>query len=75
MFSRLFKTKTFYAAVSGIITGIGLIATGAVDVGIQTIIGSILALCLRDGIADVPTATITTITPKQKKNPPTSPKP
>jgi len=48
----LVKTKTFWGGVSGIITAVAGVMTGTMDPGtaIQTVIGSVIAVCLRDGI-------------------------
>ncbi len=52
MFSRLFKTKTFWAALAAIITAGEQIATGNITIidGLQIIIPAILAIFLRDGV-------------------------
>jgi len=46
-----FKTKTFWGGLAAIATGVGLILTGDVPTGIQTIAGGVLAIFLRDGVA------------------------
>jgi hypothetical protein len=53
MFSRLIKTKTFWAALAAILTATEQIATGnstLVD-GLQIIVPAILAIFLRDGVS------------------------
>jgi len=57
MLSRLLKTKTLYASIAGIATGIGLIVSHDVPNGVQCIIAAILALCVRDGVAKTNTTT------------------
>ncbi|MCP4116476.1 MAG: hypothetical protein GY737_13910 [Desulfobacteraceae bacterium] len=49
----LVKTKTFWTGVSGVIAAVGGAVTGAMDPGtaIQTGIGSLLAIFLREGVA------------------------
>ena len=51
--NALVKTKTFWGSVSGIIAAAGGFYTGTMDPGtaIQTIVGSLLAIFIRDGIA------------------------
>jgi len=51
MLSRLLKTKTLYASLAGIFSGIGLIVAHDVPNGVQCIIAAVLALCIRDGVA------------------------
>lgn len=48
-----FKSKTFWAGVAMIATGIGLWVNGNPEQGIQTIIGGITAIFIRDGISKV----------------------
>jgi hypothetical protein len=49
----LVKTKTFWTGVSGLVVAAGGVATGTMDPGtaIQTAIGSLIAIFLRDGVA------------------------
>jgi len=49
----LVKTKTFWSGISGIVVAVAGVMTGTMDPGtaIQTVIGSVMAVCLRDGIA------------------------
>lgn len=50
--AELIKTKTFWTGIGAIITGISIICTtGDVTTGIQTIVGGIMAIVLRDAIA------------------------
>ena len=52
MFSaKLLSTKTFWSALAGIVTGVGLIVSGDVGNGATTIVLSVLAICGRDAIA------------------------
>jgi len=46
----LLKTKTFWGGVAGIITGIGLIATGDIPEGVNAVITGVMAIFIRDGI-------------------------
>jgi len=57
MLSRLLKTKTLYASLAGIFTGVGLIVAHDVPNGVQCIIAALLALCIRDGVAKTNTTT------------------
>lgn len=56
MFSRLIKTKTFWAGISGIAVGIGQITTGDVPGGLQSIVVGLGIIFLRDATAKIPTA-------------------
>jgi hypothetical protein len=46
----LFKTKTFWAGLASIMTGIGLIVNGELATGLELVAGGIVAITLRDGI-------------------------
>lgn len=49
----MIKTKTFWGGISGIVAAVAGVMTGTMDPGtaVQTAIGSLLAVFLRDGIA------------------------
>jgi hypothetical protein len=47
----LLTTKSFWAGLASIATGIGLIIEGQVPEGIQLIIAGIITITLRDAIA------------------------
>jgi len=47
----IFKTKSFWAGVGSIASGIGVIYAGSVPEGIQLIVAGITAIFLRDAIA------------------------
>ncbi|MBU0907748.1 MAG: hypothetical protein KKE05_06350 [Nanoarchaeota archaeon] len=51
--ATLLKSKTFWAAIAGIITAVGAYLTGEMELAtaIQTGIGCLLAIFIRDGIA------------------------
>ncbi len=53
MFQRLFRTKTFWAAVAALIAATEQVATGSATLSeaLQMIIPAVLALFIRDGIA------------------------
>jgi hypothetical protein len=53
MFDRLFKTKTFWAALTAIVAAGESVATGQTTLleGLQIAVPALLALFLRDGIA------------------------
>jgi hypothetical protein len=55
MFQRLLKTKTFWVALAGICTAIGVAVSGEITwLEAAKLIGEgILVLCVRDGIAKV----------------------
>lgn len=50
--NELLKTKTFWTGVAGLITAIAAYCTGEMNAGaaIQTGIGSLMAIFLRDGM-------------------------
>jgi len=48
---KLIKTKSFWAGVAGVASGVGLIIAGNVANGVQTIIGGIAVIFLRDAIS------------------------
>lgn len=52
MFKRLLKTKTFWAAMTAIITAAEQVATGSAHLvdGLQLVIPAVLAIFVRDGI-------------------------
>ncbi len=49
----MYKTKTFWASVTGIVTALGAYFTGDIDLAamMQIVITSVLALFLRHGVA------------------------
>ena len=47
----LWKTKTFWGGVVAVVTGVGLLVTGDVPNGMQTILGGIAMIFMRDAIA------------------------
>lgn len=51
MFSRLVKSKTFWAGLASVATGVGLIINGDMTAGIPAIIIGIQSVLLRDAIA------------------------
>ena len=51
MFKRLIGTKTFWAGVAGVASGITLIVNGDVGAGITTALTGIGMIFIRDGIA------------------------
>jgi hypothetical protein len=53
MFKRLFRTKTFWAALTALLTAGERVATGAMSLaeGLQLALPALLALLLRDGVA------------------------
>jgi hypothetical protein len=52
MDSKVYKSKTFWAGLGGILAGIGgfFTETMGAEAAIQTVIGSLCAIFLRDGI-------------------------
>lgn len=52
-FSELVRTKTFYAGLALIVTGVGLLVTGEQAEGIQTIGAGITTIFVRDAITKV----------------------
>lgn len=50
MAKPLYKTKTFWAGLAGVLTGIGLIVSGETSEGIVAILSGVSAIFLRDGI-------------------------
>lgn len=51
MKKETFLSKTFWAGIAGIATGIGMITQGAVVEGVQTITVAVLAIFGRDAVA------------------------
>jgi hypothetical protein len=47
---NLFRTKTFWAGIGAIATGVGLILAGNVPEGVNSIATGVMAILLRDGI-------------------------
>lgn len=47
---ELLKTKTFWAGVASIATGVGMILAGDTPQGINAIVAGVVAICVRDGI-------------------------
>lgn len=48
--SQTFKTKTFWAGLISVISGIGLAVQGDIASGAQTALMGLLAICGRDAI-------------------------
>lgn len=53
MNKKLFKSKTFWGGITGLCTGIGMVATGDQTTGIQLIFTSIMGIFLRDGVSKI----------------------
>lgn len=49
----IFGTKSFWAGLATIITGVGLALHGDIDTGLQTIATGIATIVIRDAIVDV----------------------
>ena len=45
-----FKSKTFWAGVAAICTGIGFIVNGDLEAGIQTVLGGVTAIFLKHAV-------------------------
>jgi len=48
---ELVKSKTFWAGLASIATGVGMLLNGQSQEGAQLIGAGVLAICLRDGVA------------------------
>lgn len=51
--ASLFRTKTFWTALGGLVTGVGMCVLGDPMTGAQTIILSLLAITGRDGMVKI----------------------
>ena len=51
MFGRIWKTKSFWTGIGGVVAGVGLIVAGQVGEGVTTIVISIQKITQRDAIA------------------------
>ena len=53
MFRRLWKSKTFWTGIAGIITAVGAYMAGEISLGVllTTSLTALLAIFVRDGIA------------------------
>jgi len=53
MFQRLAKSKTFWTGIAAMVTAIGAKVTGEIETGVMlsTILTSLLAIFIRDGVA------------------------
>ncbi|MFP4379464.1 MAG: hypothetical protein ACLFUS_03090 [Candidatus Sumerlaeia bacterium] len=50
---RLVQTKTFWGGIAAIATGVGMIVTGDLPQGINTVVTGFMAILVRDGIRKV----------------------
>lgn len=50
-FKALLKSKTFWAGLASIVTGIGMVAQGDMQTGMQTVLTGIMVIFLRDTMA------------------------
>ena len=53
MQSNTFKSKSFWAGLAIVITGVGMCLTGQVPEGIQTIAGGLVTIFVRDAISKI----------------------
>jgi hypothetical protein len=49
----LLKTKTFWGGIAAIATGVGFILTGNVPEGINSVVGGLIAIFIRDGMLKI----------------------
>ena len=53
-FKVLVTSKTFWSGIIGIITGVGMLYHGNTSTGVQTVVMSVIGICLRDAVSNLP---------------------